>query len=138
MPTVFLDTGYLLALELANDQHHGTALKHWREVSRIRADFVTTSYVLNETATFFNSRGYHSKAVSIGNRLLDSPSVDLVHVDESLLLEAWRCFGRHDDKRYSLTDCVSFVVMSRMGIQTAYAFDRNFVQAGFSTEPIQS
>ena len=137
MPTVFLDTGYLLALELANDQHHEAALQHWRQVSRDRPGLVTTSYVLNETATFFNSRGYHSKAVSIGTTLLESPTVDLVHVDEPLLLEAWSYFRKHHDKRFSLTDCVSFVVMSGTGIQTAYAFDRNFIQAGFSTEPIQ-
>ena len=25
----FLDTGYVLALELANDQNHGAAARHW-------------------------------------------------------------------------------------------------------------
>ncbi len=138
MPPVFLDTGYILALELANDQHHATALSHWRRVSQNHPDLVTTSYVLNETVTFFNSRGYHSKAVSVGNVLLESPSVDLVHVDESLLLEGWSYFARHRDKRYSLTDCISFVVMRESEIQTAYAFDRNFIQAGFIVEPILS
>ena len=135
MPPVFVDTGYFLAMELADDQHHIAASDHWRRVSRESLDLVTTSYVLDEVATFFNSRGYHSKAVSVGNIILESPSINLVHVDEPLLLDAWDYFTRHQDKRYSLTDCVSFMVMRRFGIHTAYAFDRNFIQAGFVIEP---
>jgi predicted nucleic acid-binding protein len=138
LPPVFVDTGYFLALELADDQHHIAASDHWRRVSRESLDLVTTSYVLDEVVTFFNSRGYHSKAVSVGNILMESPSIDLIHVDEQLLLEAWDYFTRHRDKRYSLTDCVLFTVMRRSGIGIAYAFDRNFGQAGFLIEPTPS
>ena len=44
----------------------------------------------------------------------------------------------HDDKRYSLADCVSFIVMERYDIYTAYAFDQDFIQADFITEPMRS
>jgi predicted nucleic acid-binding protein len=30
MNAVFVDTGYLLALEIANDQHHQAATQHWQ------------------------------------------------------------------------------------------------------------
>jgi len=43
--------------------------------------------------------------------------------------------ARHHDKRYSLTDCISFVVMKRMKLKTALAFDQHFVQAGFERIP---
>jgi predicted nucleic acid-binding protein len=42
---------------------------------------------------------------------------------------------KYQDKRYSLTDCISFVVMQQRGIQTALAFDQHFTQAGFQREP---
>jgi predicted nucleic acid-binding protein len=85
--------------------------------------------------TFFNSRSQHAKASELGNRLLRSPTVQLVHVDEGLFFDAWRYFMQHADKTFSLTDCISFVLMERMGIQTALAFDHHFIQAGFEKLP---
>jgi predicted nucleic acid-binding protein len=133
--SIFLDTGYVIALELSDDQHHDTAVRYWRELSSLAPRIVTTTYVFDEIVTFFNNRDLHDKAVEIGARLLGSPSVRFVHVDEGLFLSAWEYFRQHSDKRYSLTDCVSFVVMNQMGIQSALAFDRHFIQAGFERLP---
>lgn len=131
MNTAFLDTGYVLALELSKDQNHRAAVKHWRSLRKRLPPLVTTSYVFDEVVTYFNSRGHHAKAVEVGNRLLTSPSVQLVQVDEGLFGEGWQYFQQHQDKDYSLTDCISFVVMKKLGIETAFAFDQHFVQAGF-------
>jgi len=135
MNTVFLDTGYVLALELSKDQNHRAAVKHWRSLRKRLPPLVTTSYVFDEVVTYFNSRGHHAKAVEVGNRLLTSPSVQLVQVDEGLFGEGWQYFQQHQDKDYSLTDCISFVIMKKLGIETAFAFDQHFVQAGFQKLP---
>ena len=129
MKTVFLDTGYVLALEVMNDQNHRAALKHWRSLRKRLPPLVTTSYVFAEVMIYFNSRGHHAQAVEVGNRLLMSPSVHLIQVDEELFREGWRYFPQHQDKDYSLTDCISFVVMRRFKIETAFALDQHFVQA---------
>ena len=121
-----------------DDQHYEAAIEHWQSVPKDGLDLVTTSLVLIETVTFINARGAHSKAVEVGDMLLSSHSINLIHVDDALLTEGWDYFKRHDDKRYSLTDCVSFVVMEKYDIYTAYAFDRNFTQAGFTIEPPHS
>jgi len=135
MERVFLDTSYLLALELANDQNHAAALAHWRQTTQSLPPLVITSYVFNETVTFFNTRGHHPKAIQVGSRLLHSDSVQVVHVDEGLFYEGWSYLQRHQDKRYSLTDCISFLAMRRLGISVAYTFDNHFEQAGFTKEP---
>jgi len=132
---VFLDTGYVLALELAKDQYHAAAKRHWARVTATLPLLITTSYVFDEVVTYFNRIGHHAKAVTVGNMLLHSSSVRLVHVDEALFYEGWAYFQRYQDKDYSLTDCVSFVVMKHFGLTTAYAFDKHFVQAGFVMEP---
>ena len=135
MRKIFLDTGYLIALEAVDDQHHQLALTSWQNLSRALPQLVTTSYVFDEVVTFFNSRNRHAKAVEIGNLLLASSSVKLVHINEHLFHEAWRYFIQHSDKSYSLTDCASFVVMKRLRVQTALTFDQHFVQAGFQRKP---
>ena len=137
MPSIFLDSGYLVALALTHDQHHVDTVNHWQRVLQGNLQIVTTSLVLVEAVTFINSRGYHHKAVLVGSTLLENPHIQMNHVDESLLMEGWEYFKRHSDKRYSLTDCVSFVIMERHRIRTAYTFDRNFTQAGFIIEPMR-
>jgi len=134
MTSVFLDTSYLLALELSNDQNHTAAVRHWQQVNKTLPRLVTTSYVFDEIVTFFNCRGHHRKAVEVGNTLLSSPSIEMIHVDKSLLQGGWLYLVQHQDKDYSLTDCISFVVMQRFGIATAYTFDHHFVQSGFTKE----
>lgn len=131
----FLDTSYLIALELSKDQNHSTALKHWRGLTRSLPKLVTTSYVFDEVVTFFNNRGHHAKAIELGDRLLSSAAVRLVQVDEELFYAGWRYFQKHKDKAYSLTDCISFVVMKNMNVETALTFDSHFAQAGFKKLP---
>jgi predicted nucleic acid-binding protein len=46
--------------------------------------------------------------------------------DAGLTLHAQR-----PDKEWSLTDCISFVVMEQRGIAEALAYDHHFEQAGF-------
>lgn len=48
MKQAFLDTGYVLALELANDQNHRPVMEHWRRLTGGLPSLVTTSYVFDE------------------------------------------------------------------------------------------
>ena len=124
---VYLDTGYLIALEDADDDNHPAATEH-QEGLREMPPLTTTSYVVDEVVTFFNVRGQHAKAVEIGEALLFSPSVRMIHVEEDLLARGLDLLRERPDKRYSLTDCVSFVVMRERQISTTFAFDRHFEQ----------
>ncbi len=47
---------------------------------------------------------------------------------EDDILTAWRVFRRFSDKEWSFTDCTSKVVMSKLGISQAFAFDHHFRQ----------
>ena len=135
---MFIDTSYLLALELKKDQNHSVAQQHWQKLMLAPPHLITTSYIFDELVTFLNSRSYHTKAITIGKTLLTSSFIEFIQVDETLFLEGWAYFQQHDDRTYSLTDCVSFVVMQKFDIYTALTFDKHFAQAGFLTEPIYS
>lgn len=135
MTPIFLDTGFLIALESIDDQYHKSALSFWRRFEISPLPLVTTSYVLDEVATFFNARGHHAKAVEVGEYLMTSPAVRFLHVDEEIFTEGWRWFSRYTDKRYSLTDSISFALMKRLKLRTALTFDHHFTQAGFERKP---
>jgi uncharacterized protein len=135
MKTLFLDAGYVIALEASDDQNHKSASQHWRKLLKSPPQLVTTSYVFDEVVTFLNSRARHEKAVEVGTNLIQTDSIELIHVDEALFYEGWEYFQKHKDKTYSLTDCISFVVMKQRGIKAALTFDRHFGQAGFDKSP---
>lgn len=135
MELLFLDTGYILALEINTDQHHQEAIIHWKNLLQNKPFLVTTTYVFDEVVTFLNSRNLHQKAVEVGNRLIYAADIQLISVDQALFNEAWQFFIRHSDKSYSMTDCVSFTVMQQLSIQTALTFDKHFIQAGFQKLP---
>jgi predicted nucleic acid-binding protein len=63
--------------------------------------------------------------------MLLSPSVHFAHVDENLFRRGWTYLQQHRDKDYSLTDCISFIVMEELGLKRALTFDQHFAQAGF-------
>ncbi len=135
MKTLFADTSYWLALELNNDQNHERALAHWQSLIKNPFNLVATSYIFDETVTYLNSRNHHEKAVEVGENLLLSPTIELVYIDDNLFFEGWTMIQKYQDKRYSLTDCLSFIVMKQKGLETALTFDRHFAQAGFKVEP---
>jgi predicted nucleic acid-binding protein len=99
---VFIDTGYLIAVEMVADQHHSLAIGSWRQIRRDSPQLVTTSFVLSELITFFTSRGRHAKAVDVAENLKSSASVRLVHVDEDLFQAGFEYLKRRPDKRFPL------------------------------------
>lgn len=131
----FLDTSYILALEVKNEDAHERVIQNWKILSASNALLITTTYVFDEVVTFLNSRKLHSKAVEIGNQLLESSDLELIEVDRLLFGLGWQYFQKHQDKSYSFTDCVSFIVMQERGILTSLTLDNHFSQAGFQILP---
>ena len=54
----------------------------------------------------------------------------IIPLDSRLLQRGLDLLGRREDKNWSLTDCISFVVMEDEGLHDALTTDRHFEQAG--------
>ncbi len=70
-------------------------------------------------------------AADLADRVYRSTALEIVYTtqpDEEHALEFFRKFA---DQQIGFTDCISFAVMRRNGISTAFTFDRHFVTAGF-------
>jgi uncharacterized protein len=57
--------------------------------------------------------------------------MDIVYFEEELYQQGLALYDNRPDKAWSLTDCISFVVMERQGLREALTGDRHFQQAGF-------
>ncbi len=132
MYRVFGDTGGWACLVNPREPFHSLAQSVYSKVRQRSGIIVTTNYVLAELVSLLLSmRLPHATIVRFINDLRNSPLVEIVHIDPTLDAEAWDLFQRRPDKRWSLVDCASFVVMQRWGITEALTTDINFEQAGF-------
>ena len=125
---IFVDSGYVIALVNHRDQHHSQAIELVRAYNR-RLLVVTDAVVL-EIGNALVHR-FRRQAVEVIERFLASDDVQIVHLTSDLLERAFAVYRSHQDKAWSLVDCVSFEVMREMGINRAPTFDHHFAQAGF-------
>ena len=63
--------------------------------------------------------------------LLSDPDTVFVPASELLFRQGRQLFAARPDKAWSLTDCISFVVMTERGLTEALTGDHHFEQAGF-------
>lgn len=122
------DTSFWVALAAAKDAHHEDAVALW---TGERRPVIVSNHVAGETWTFLRRRGGHRAAMAALD-VFRSPRVQVVQVDESLEEDAWRWLGRHDEREYSFVDATSFMLMRRLRIKDALAFDGDFFAAGFT------
>ena len=94
---------------------------------------MTTDYVIDELLTLLKIRGEFERALEIGPPLLRGTICHLEWVTPADVAQAWQVFATYRDKGWSFTDCVSRVVIERLGIATAFAFDVHFRQFGTLT-----
>jgi predicted nucleic acid-binding protein len=129
MKTVFADTFYFLALLNPSDQAHAKTVAF-----TTGSDFrlVTTGWVLTELADGLAASGRgRSEFLATLVDLQADPDAIIVPCDPALMAQGVQLYGQRLDKQWSLTDCISFVVMTRQGLTEALTADHHFGQAGF-------
>ena len=136
MTPLFVDTSAFVALTDRRDRNHGASKRFLRSVGKKRRPLVTSTDVLDEVVTLVRYRIGHSVAVEIGEKLFASKWCRVLDVGDDTRRAAWDLFVRHDDQRFSFTDCTSFALMRSMGIDDAFTFDRtDFLAAGLVPLP---
>ena len=125
----FADSFYYLALWNRHDAYHqrAEALS-----ASLRGRVVTTAWVLTEVADALSARVDRQGAVRLIRALRADPECRIVPASEDFFERGWRLYVRRPDKDWSLTDCISFVVMRDNGITEALTADHHFEQAGFT------
>jgi len=98
------------------------------------ARIVTTDAVLTEVVNTFSTVAWRPVAISVMGALEDSiqtGDAEVIHVDRALWQRGWQLFCGRSDKGWSLTDCISFIVMRDRNLTRVFTSDHHFRQAGF-------
>jgi predicted nucleic acid-binding protein len=127
------DTSALLALYVRNDANHARALEFVQRNPNVR--YVLTELILAEVATRLRALAGAERGASVARSLLESHRYEVLFADSRLLRSAIEKMASLRDKRLSLTDCVSFEVMDRLGLRDAFSFDRDFRDCGYAMVP---
>lgn len=128
-----MDSGAFLARHLVRDQHHDDAVRGWERIGQER--LFTTNLVLAETFTLLARWAGGAFAAERARSILPSERIEILRPGLAEELEAIPLLEKYADRKVSFTDCVSFVLMRRQGIERAFSFDRHLVAAGFRLWP---
>jgi len=115
MTPVFGDTSYYLALLNPDDEHHvqATLLSQG-----LRRTVVLTDFVVLELGDGLCSRNFRRMLAGLLTHLRADPTVEIVPATPYLLEAGFNLYTARDDKDWSLTDCISFVVMKERPLPT--------------------
>ena len=125
---IFLDTSAIYAWADAADGNHHTAVRRLQAILESGEELLTHNYVLVESVALLQAHLGLTAATKLAK---DSKLFSIEWVDEDLHASGIRELEASKKRQISLVDHISFLVMRRRNIATAFAFDPDFASAGF-------
>ena len=129
MRPIFADTLFYVDLLNRRDEYHESASKWAAQHGPV---IITTEFVLLEVANFFKHPSDRGRFSSFVKNLEDDPATSVIRCDSTWFKRGLDLFSSRPDKEWSLTDCISFVVMEDNQLSDALTNDHHFEQAGFT------
>jgi predicted nucleic acid-binding protein len=124
----FVDSSAFFALATRRDVNHEAARTIQNRLIGERWRLFTTNFVVAETHALVLNRVNRALAFRMLQEIDRSATTTIVRVSPADEVRARTIIEQYQDKDFSLTDATSFAVMERLGLTTAFAFDRNFTQ----------
>jgi predicted nucleic acid-binding protein len=128
MKRVFADTAYFVALARKQDQLHRQAMNLQKYPP---GQLLTTEWILTEVADRLADPPAREEFIRLLDQLRMRADVKIIPVSHEYFQQGCELYARRKDKEWSLTDCISFIVMKEYGIDSALTSDEDFEQAGF-------
>jgi len=128
MKPVFADTFFFLASVNPADAAHRIA-SDW--IGDYKGPLLTTAWVVTELADAFSASVNRGTFAALYRAMHANPRLEIMPPDPDVFERALNLYFDRPDKHWSLTDCISFTVMTERGLTDAVTGDHHFEQAGF-------
>ena len=125
---IFVDTSAIYAWADAADPNHSTAVRRLQAILRQGDELLTHNYVLVESIALLQARLGLAAAMKLAS---DATAFVIEWVDDELHASGIHEWQRSRKRQVSLVDHISFLVMRRRHVAAAFAFDPDFISAGF-------
>lgn len=122
---VLIDTDAWLGSILKDDAHNEQTTHQFKQFKHQATRIVTTSYVIDETATVLN----HKSGQATANQFIDNISkysVPVMHVDYELRQQALKIFSQQNKRGTSMTDCINVALVRHLEIPYIFSFDKAY------------
>ena len=128
--TVFVDSSAFFALLDEDDENNAAASTLWSSAATV--PFVTHAYVVSETIALVRNRLGWAGVDALVEQLLPAGVIEMVdrELHETALVRY-----RVERGGTSFVDQVSIGFARQLGIEHAFAFDRDFASAGLTFPP---
>jgi len=133
---IFIDTGAYLARFHKRDRMHEISVKIW-DILKTNTSIITytTNHVIDELATLLARRTSYDFSGTKLQEIYKSKYPIIFRPGKEDEKESIKIFYKYSDQQISFTDCLSFVVMKKLGIKQVFTFDKHFQYDGFAVIP---
>ncbi len=124
---VFIDTGAFMAYRNKKDVYHSEADDLLRRALQMEfGSIFTTDFIYDETLTLAMVRTGNKTVAKDISKVMLSPRIGMIIIDNIILNKAREMFFRLFDKRVSFTDATTMAVMQQENIGKIITFDSHF------------
>lgn len=127
-PAIFIDTSYFLALVNSRDKYHQIAKT---VATQMTPPFITSDAVLFELGNALAQPPHRQLGIHAMQQIRTDVTIEIMPIHTDLLNQTITFYQSRPDKAWGMTDCSSFVIMRKFGLQEALTADKHFEQAGF-------
>jgi uncharacterized protein len=128
---IFVDTSALIGLLSNRDFLHDRSISIMTVLIEKNATLIASEAVLFELANEFSRTAFRQLAANFVQQIVSNSGFEVVWSTKKIFDLALGLYNSRSDKGWSLTDCVSFVIMKDLNIHVAFTSDKHFEQAGF-------
>lgn len=126
---LFVDTSGLFAAIDRSDIQHSDAKATLERLLREKVEMHTTSYVLLEMLALLQARIGLPAAIAFEQDM--KPILRIIWMTDVLHQRAFQRLVTKQQRKLSLVDCASFVVMEELELTSVFGYDTHFAKEGF-------